>query len=132
MKLPKIRSLTLNTSYKFLNKTASEHKNAAGNGAPFQSSAPSTNMSAAVPNTYGDRMEQLKRSSIHNTTIPEATGENFHTNYGKFGRAGSFLGGGMGGAQSHKRPEVENYVIDDQAKCICFCSQRIGQRKEKC
>ena len=31
-----------------------------------------------------------------------------------------------------KRGEVENYVIDDQAKCICFCGQRIGQRKEKC
>ena len=24
------------------------------------------------------------------------------------------------------------YVIDDQAKCICFCEQRLGSRTEKC
>lgn len=57
--------------------------------------------------------------------IPEAAGENMTTNYGKFGGKGAT--GGIG-----KRPEVENYIIDDQAKCICFCAQRIGQRKEKC
>lgn len=62
--------------------------------------------------------------------IPEQTGENFNTNYGKFGRAGGSLSGATG--VMGKRPEVENYVIDDQAKCICFCAQRIGSRNEKC
>ena len=82
-----------------------------------------------MPNTYGDRMEQLKRST-KNGVIQEVTGENFHTNYGKFGKQvpmPSQVGGPVA-----KRSEVEKYVIDDQAKCICFCEQRIGQRKEKC
>lgn len=108
MKLPKIRSLTLNTSYKFLNKTNSEQKNSGGL-APFQNSQ-STNMSAAMPNTYGDRMEQLKRGT-KNSVIPEVTGENFHTSYGKFGKQvpmPSQLGGPVA-----KRNEVEKYVIDD-------------------
>ena len=82
MKLPKIRSLTLNTSYKFLNKNNSEQK-PGGALAPFQSS-PNVNVGVAMPNTYGDRMEALKHS-VHNV-IPEQTGENFHTNYGKFGK----------------------------------------------
>lgn len=62
--------------------------------------------------------------------IPEQANENPSTNYGKFGRAGGSLSGATGGMG--KRPEVENYVIDDQAKCICFCAQRIGSRVEKC
>ena len=111
MKLPKIRSLTLNTSYKFLNKNHSEQKNPPGSG-PFQNS-PSTNLSAAMPNTYADRMEQLKNNGgIHNSTIQEATAENFHTNYGKFPHRGS-VGGGPSGSSGPLRPEVENYVIDD-------------------
>lgn len=135
MKLPKIRSLTLNTSYKFLNKNNSEQK-AGGLGlAPFQNS-PSTNMSQAMPNTYGARMERLKREDRRSSLnqVKEVTGENFHTNYGKFGtqrNLQSQFASQLGGAVN-KRNEVEKYVIDDQAKCICFCEQRLGSRTEKC
>jgi len=135
VKLPKIRSLTLNTSYKFLNKNNSEQK-AGGLGlAPFQNS-PSTNMSQAMPNTYGARMERLKREDRRSSLnqVKEVTGENFHTNYGKFGtqrNLQSQFASQLGGAVN-KRNEVEKYVIDDQAKCICFCEQRLGSRTEKC
>lgn len=135
MKLPKIRSLTLNTSYKFLNKNNSEQK-AGGLGlAPFQNS-PSTNTSQAMPNTYGARMERLKREDRRSSLnqVKEVTGENFHTNYGKFGtqrNLQSQFASQLGGAVN-KRNEVEKYVIDDQAKCICFCEQRLGSRTEKC
>jgi len=135
VKLPKIRSLTLNTSYKFLNKNNSEQK-AGGLGlAPFQNS-PSTNTSQAMPNTYGARMERLKREDRRSSLnqVKEVTGENFHTNYGKFGtqrNLQSQFASQLGGAVN-KRNEVEKYVIDDQAKCICFCEQRLGSRTEKC
>lgn len=55
-----------------------------------------------------------------NSTIKEVTGENFFTKYGeKFN------------ADKNERTDVNEYTIDDTAKVICFCQQRLG-RQAKC
>lgn len=59
-----------------------------------------------------------------NSTIREVTGEHFFTKYGQndFSKE-RVVGGG--------REAIQEYIIDEEAKCICFCQQRKGKR-DKC
>ena len=56
--------------------------------------------------------------AMHGTTIKEVTGENFFTQYGD---------GGFGGEEPRRKGQVNQYTIDDKAKVICFCQQRLGK-----
>ena len=113
IKLPKIRSMTLQTSYKYLNKNNSA-----------QPPIAFANMISPQSNPdYQVGKEKLNNGANFNSTIKEVTGEHFFTKYSQndFSRQRVNNGG---------QESIQQYVIDDNAKCICFCQQRLGRQAQ--
>lgn len=114
IKLPKIRSMTLQTSYKYLNK----------NNSTAQPQLAFANMVSpqSDPN-YQQGIEKLNNGANFNSTIKEVTGEHFFTKYSQNDfRKNRVEEGG--------KESIQKYDIDDQAKCICFCQQRLGRQAQ--
>lgn len=82
VKLPQIRSMSINTSYKYLNKNQSMKPGANINAlglSPFNQSPP---IGSVGTNQYHAGQEKLKNAVNFNATIKEVTGEQFFTKYG--------------------------------------------------
>jgi hypothetical protein len=63
---------------------------------------------------YQTGLEKLNKGANFNATIREVTGEHFFTKYSQNDfRADRVVGGG--------KEQMHEYVIDESAKCICFC-----------
>jgi hypothetical protein len=66
---------------------------------------------------YQMGVKQKHEKANYSTTIKEVTGENFFTQYGD---------GFLQDAPRRKGP-INQYEIDEKAKVICFCQQRLGK-----
>ena len=112
--------MSINASYKYLNKNQSAKPGAAPNLSNIGfSPVGSQNASSKITNYHAGN-ERLKNATNFNSTIKEVTGEMFYTKYGQnqFGKNRTTVEG---------RENVQQFTVDDSAKCICFCQQRLGR-----
>lgn len=144
VRLPKIKSMTMNTSYKFLKRGSHDATTMPGStNAPFQGQNTGSDLSItkALKETYDmakllqlDKQQSSMKDATfksigkNNMTIKEVSGENFYDDSFYPQRGNAELEKLNSADMNHP---IVQYTIEEGAKCVCFCSQGLG-RQQKC